>query len=105
MYYHKMYGMFIPVTKKIAVGNKMKTICEIYHVSKEDIEKAMKSSSNLKITPDFMITINLDKYSGYEVESMDLNKKTKKMTMCGNFRISGDSECDMYHVLNTLTFI
>ena len=52
-----------------------------------------------------MITINLDKYSGYEVESMDLNKKTKKMTMCGNFRISGDSECDMYHVLNTLTFI
>ena len=105
VYYHKMYGMFIPVTKKIAVGNKMKTICEIYHVSKEDIEKAMKSSSNLKITPDFMITINLDKYSGYEVESMDLNKKTKKMTMCGNFRISGDSECDMYHVLNTLTFI
>ena len=67
MYYHKMYGMFIPVTKKIAVGNKMKTICEIYHVSKEDIEKAMKSSSNLKITPDFMISINPDKYSAFSV--------------------------------------
>ena len=65
----------------------------------------MKSSPNLEITPDFVISINPDKYSGYEVESMDLNKKTKKMTMCGNFRISGDKDHDMYHVLNTLTFV
>lgn len=105
VYYHQFYGMFIPVSKKIVENKKEKTISEIYHVAKEDVEKAMKSSSNLEITPDFMISINPDKYSGYEVESMDLNKKTKKMIMCGNFHVDGDKDHDMYHVLNTLTFV
>lgn len=103
VYYHKLYGMFIPVHDNT---KSTKNNCIIYHVAKEDIERVMEGSTERTLTPDFAIAITLDNYYSYEVESMDINKKTKKMTMCSNLHlVNGDSGQDMYHLLNTLTFI
>ena len=103
VYYHRSYGLFIPAYDK---NRKTKNTCIIYHVAKEDIERVMEGSADRNLTPDFVISVTLDGYDSYEVESMDINKKTKKMTMCGNcYRGKGDSGQDMYHSLNTLTFI
>lgn len=103
VYYHRNYGLFIPACDN---NRATKNTSIIYHVAKEDIEKVMQGSADRNLTPDFVISVTLDGYYSYEVESMDINKKTKKMTMCGNcHRVKGDSGQDMYHSLNTLTFI
>ncbi len=81
VYYHRSYGLFIPAYDK---NRKTKNTCIIYHVAKEDIERVMEGSADRNLTPDFVISVTLDGYDSYEVESMDINKKTKKMTMCGN---------------------
>ncbi|MDO4678902.1 MAG: hypothetical protein Q4B00_09795 [Eubacteriales bacterium] len=103
IYYHRSYGLFIPAYDK---NGETKNTSIIYHVAKEDIERVMEGSADRNLTPDFVISVTLDGYYSYEVESMDINKKTKKMIMCGNcHRVKGDSGQDMYHSLNTLTFI
>lgn len=95
--------MFIPAYDK---NGATKNTSIIYHVAKEDIEKVMQGSADRNLTPDFVISVTLDGYDSYEVESMDINKKTKKMTMCGNcHRVKDNSGQDMYHSLNALTFI
>lgn len=103
VYYHRSYGLFIPAYDK---NGATKNTSIIYHVAKEDIERVMEGSADRNLTPDFVISVTLDGYDSYEVESMDINKKTKKMTMCGNcYRGKDNSGQDMYHSLNTLTFI
>ena len=75
VYYHRSYGLFIPAYDK---NGETKNTSIIYHVAKEDIERVMEGSADRNLTPDFVISVTLDGYDSYEVESMDINKKLKK---------------------------
>lgn len=101
IYYHKSYGLFIPVS--VSGGSKLKDT--IYHISKESVEDAMAVGGGI-LKPDFAVVLekNGQDFYSYEVESMDINNQTKKMVICGNFRDPKKVENDSFDILTTLTF-
>lgn len=112
IFYHNAYGLFIPVCKRID-GDIVKAI--IYHVSKEDVQKAMSSAEVETLHPDFGIVIDKsmknppeltdgDSYDAYEVESMDISRKLHKMILCANISYRVNNSYDAFYILNTLTF-
>ena len=105
IYYHEKYGMFFPVCSK---SNKARVV--LYHISNESVKTVMESDMSSTLKPDFAIIINKSKnFVSYETESMDIEKKSGKMIICGNFRVADGSEKgtekDSFQIFNTLTFV
>ena len=105
IYYHEKYGMFFPVCSK---SNKARVV--LYHISNESVKTVMESDTSSTLKPDFAIIINKSKnFVSYETESMDIEKKSGKMIICGNFRVADGSEKgtekDSFQIFNTLTFV
>ena len=99
------YGMFFPVCSK---SNKARVV--LYHISNESVKTVMESDMSSTLKPDFAIIINKSKnFVSYETESMDIEKKSGKMIICGNFRVADGSEKgtekDSFQIFNTLTFV
>ena len=82
------YGMFLPVCSE---SNKARVV--LYHISNESVKTVMESDMSSTLKPDFAIIINKSKnFVSYETESMDIEKKSGKMIICGNFRVADGSE-------------
>ena len=76
----------------------------------DSFQDKMESDMSSTLKPDFAIIINKSKnFVSYETESMDIEKKSGKMIICGNFRVADGSEKgtekDSFQIFNTLTFV
>ena len=99
IFYNSIYGMFVPVTSFNGLKNK----AIIFHISKEQIEYALKQGGVVR--PDFAILLDKSEtYKNYEIESMDIISGKKQMAICGNFQVKNEVQKDTFEVLKTLIF-